>query len=397
MATFLVVLRHLGGMSPFVSDIRQTIVPGRDTRDGPLPPLLLAMTLVTGLVDAFSYLLLGHVFVANMTGNVVLLGFALVGAPGFSIAASLAALASFALGAVIGGRVGSLLGENRARLVSTAASIQAVFIATAVVLAALSRTPIPAGFRYSLIVVLAITMGIQNAAARKLAVSDLTTTVLTMTITGRWSWFQGRSPSHRRCRDARRCCHRCGTRPQRTRRLSPRHRTDRDSRRRHSESDACQVERTLAPRRAFRVRSRAPLMWVRPGGERAMVLAESPHAEWPLSRPAHGSMSVSKYMIEASYTVDGVKGVLKEGGSGRRAAIEQLIAAAGGTVECFYFVFGEDDVIVVVDLPDNATMAAVSLGVSAAGGASTSVRVLLTPEEIDTAARNTIQYRAPGR
>jgi uncharacterized protein with GYD domain len=108
-------------------------------------------------------------------------------------------------------------------------------------------------------------------------------------------------------------------------------------------------------------------------------------------------MSVAKYMIEASYTVDGVKGVLKEGGSGRRAAIEQLITAAGGTVECFYFVFGEDDVIVVVDLPDNATMAAVSLGVSAAGGASTSVRVLLTPEEIDTAARNTIQYRAPGR
>ena len=67
-------------MSSFVSEIRQTIIPGRDTRDGPLPPLLVAMTLVTGLVDAFSYLLLGHVFVANMTGNVVLLGFALVGA-----------------------------------------------------------------------------------------------------------------------------------------------------------------------------------------------------------------------------------------------------------------------------------------------------------------------------
>jgi uncharacterized protein with GYD domain len=108
-------------------------------------------------------------------------------------------------------------------------------------------------------------------------------------------------------------------------------------------------------------------------------------------------MSVAKYLIEASYTVDGVQGVLKEGGSGRRAAIEQLITAAGGTVECFYFVFGEDDVIVVVDLPDNATMAAVSLAVSAAGGATSSVRVLLTPEEIDAAARKTIQYRAPGR
>jgi uncharacterized membrane protein YoaK (UPF0700 family) len=171
-------------MSSFVSEIRQTIIPGRDTRDGPLPPLLVAMTLVTGLVDAFSYLLLGHVFVANMTGNVVLLGFALVGAPGFSIAASLAALASFALGAVIGGRVGSLLSENRAHLFSTAASIQAVFIAAAAVLAAFSGAPIPGGFRYSLIVVLGITMGVQNAAARKLAVADLTTTVLTMTITG---------------------------------------------------------------------------------------------------------------------------------------------------------------------------------------------------------------------
>jgi uncharacterized protein with GYD domain len=106
---------------------------------------------------------------------------------------------------------------------------------------------------------------------------------------------------------------------------------------------------------------------------------------------------VSKYLIEASYTSDGVKGVLKEGGSGRRAAIEQLITAAGGRVESFYFVFGDDDVIVVVDMPDNATMAAVSLAVSAAGGATAAVRVLLTPEEIDTAAKKTIEYRAPGR
>ena len=106
---------------------------------------------------------------------------------------------------------------------------------------------------------------------------------------------------------------------------------------------------------------------------------------------------MSKYLIEASYTNEGVKGVLKEGGSGRRAAVEKLITAAGGTLEAFYFVFGDDDVIIVVDMPDNATMAAVSLGVSAAGGATTAVRVLLTPEEIDTAAKKTIDYRAPGR
>lgn len=106
---------------------------------------------------------------------------------------------------------------------------------------------------------------------------------------------------------------------------------------------------------------------------------------------------MSKYLIEASYTADGVKGLLKEGGSGRRAAVEQLITGAGGTVESCYFVFGEDDLIAVVDLPDNATMAAVSLSVSAAGGATTSVRVLLTPEEVDAAAKKTIQYRPPGR
>ncbi len=106
---------------------------------------------------------------------------------------------------------------------------------------------------------------------------------------------------------------------------------------------------------------------------------------------------MSKYLIEASYTTEGVKGVLKEGGSGRRAAIEQLITSAGGKLESFYFVFGDDDVVVVVDMPDNATMAAVSLAVSAAGGASTAVRVLLTPEEVDAAAKKTIDYRAPGR
>jgi uncharacterized membrane protein YoaK (UPF0700 family) len=149
-----------------------------------LPPLLVSMTLVTGLVDAFSYLVLGHVFVANMTGNVVLLGFALVGAPGFSIAASVAAVAAFGVGALVGGKIGSRFARDRGQLFSIAASIQAVFLASGVVLAALGGTPVTNGFRYSVIVVLAIAMGIQNAGARKLAVPDLTTTVLTMTITG---------------------------------------------------------------------------------------------------------------------------------------------------------------------------------------------------------------------
>ena len=171
-------------MSTFLAEVRETLIPERNSKHGPLPQLLLAMTLLTGLVDAFSFLVLGHVFVANMTGNVVFLGFALVGVPGFSIVASVVALASFWCGALVGGKVGLRLGEHRGRLLSTAASIQVVFLAASVVLAALSRNSMTTGFRYPLIVVLGIAMGIQNATARKLAVPDMTTTVLTLTITG---------------------------------------------------------------------------------------------------------------------------------------------------------------------------------------------------------------------
>ena len=171
-------------MNAFLTDIRQTIAPDRDGPYGPLPPLLLAMTVVTGLVDAFSYLVLGHVFVANMTGNVVFLAFALIGARGFSIPASCAALASFGVGAVVGGGVGARLSHHRAHLLSACTTIQTVFLATSVVLAAMAGDTVTAGFRYGLIVVLGVSMGIQNAAARKLAVPDLTTTVLTQTITG---------------------------------------------------------------------------------------------------------------------------------------------------------------------------------------------------------------------
>src|ERR1700761_3891349 len=121
-----------------LADIRDTFRPDRTGRHGPLPPLLVSMTPVPGLVDAFSCLVLGHVFVANMTGNVVFLGFALAGAPGFSIAASLVALAAFAAGALLGGRLGARYREHRARLHSTAALAPAVFIAVAVILAAVS-------------------------------------------------------------------------------------------------------------------------------------------------------------------------------------------------------------------------------------------------------------------
>src|ERR1700684_620894 len=104
---------------------------------GPLPPILVSMTVVTGLVDAFSYLTLGHVFVANMTGNVVFLGFALAGAPGFSIAASAVAIVAFGCGALAGGGIGVRLGHHRGRLFTATVSVQSLLLATSVVLAAL--------------------------------------------------------------------------------------------------------------------------------------------------------------------------------------------------------------------------------------------------------------------
>jgi uncharacterized membrane protein YoaK (UPF0700 family) len=169
----------------FFDGIRETIAPRPGGRHGPLPPLLLGLTVVTGLVDAFSYLVLGHVFVANMTGNVVFLAFALAGAHGFSIGASAVALVSFGVGARVGGRAVASLGQDRAHLLGVAVSFQAALVATAVIVAALSPQPVPGGFRYPLIIVLAVAMGIQNATVRHLGVPDLqTTNVLTTAITG---------------------------------------------------------------------------------------------------------------------------------------------------------------------------------------------------------------------
>ena len=160
-----------------------TVFAGEHGRDWPLPPFLLALTLVTGLIDAFSYLVLGHVFVANMTGNVVFLAFALAGAPGFSIAASLIALLAFVAGAAIGGRLGRALGTDRRRLLARTATVEASLFGAAA-LAAVASDPATEVVRDLLIVLLGLAMGMQNATARRLAVPDLTTTVLTLTITG---------------------------------------------------------------------------------------------------------------------------------------------------------------------------------------------------------------------
>jgi uncharacterized membrane protein YoaK (UPF0700 family) len=145
---------------------------------------MLALTVVTGLVDAFAYLRLGHVFVANMTGNVVFLGFSIAGASGLSAVASLVAIVSFLAGGLIGGRGALLLERGHHAFLRAAIAVKLVLVVAAAVLAGVAGSRIHGGDRYVLIVLLAIAMGIQNATARRLAVSDLTTTVLTLTLTG---------------------------------------------------------------------------------------------------------------------------------------------------------------------------------------------------------------------
>jgi uncharacterized membrane protein YoaK (UPF0700 family) len=155
-----------------------------EDRDGPLPLLLLILTFVTGLVDAISYLKLGHVFVANMTGNVVFLGFALAGAEGFSAPASLAAIAAFLVGALAGGRLGSSTGQHRGRFLAIALLVKILLVIGALAVTIIIASPDSQLVQYALIVLLALAMGVQNATARRLAVPDLTTTVLTLTLTG---------------------------------------------------------------------------------------------------------------------------------------------------------------------------------------------------------------------
>jgi uncharacterized protein with GYD domain len=106
---------------------------------------------------------------------------------------------------------------------------------------------------------------------------------------------------------------------------------------------------------------------------------------------------MGKFLITGSYSVQGAKGVLAEGGTARVKAVEQLLASVGGHVESFYFAFGGNDFYITVDAPDNAAVAAASLTAAAAGGADTQTIVLLTAEEVDAAAKLSPTYRAPGQ
>ncbi len=166
------------------TDVVETLSPRASAKEDGLPPLLVVLTVVTGVVDALAYLRLGHVFVANMTGNVVFLGFAAAGAGGLSVWGSLLAIACFLPGGIAAGRLASRLGDDRRRQLYAAATVELVLCSIAVAVAAVAGQNLGTGSRYALIAVLALAMGVQNATARRLAVADLTTTVLTLTLTG---------------------------------------------------------------------------------------------------------------------------------------------------------------------------------------------------------------------
>jgi len=102
-----------------------------------------------------------------------------------------------------------------------------------------------------------------------------------------------------------------------------------------------------------------------------------------------------KYLVQGSYTDQGLTGVLKQGGSKRRAAVEQLAKDMGGKLEAFYFAFGSDDFVIILDLPSNMDMAATAIVAQASGTVKSRITVLMTPEEIDQAVKRKVKFRPP--
>ena len=103
-----------------------------------------------------------------------------------------------------------------------------------------------------------------------------------------------------------------------------------------------------------------------------------------------------KYLIQASYTAEGLRGLLQEGGTKRRETVEGLVNGLGGSIEAFYYAFGDDDLIAIFDLPDSATATALALTINASGSVKYKTVVLQTPEEVDEAVQKTVNYRQPG-
>jgi uncharacterized membrane protein YoaK (UPF0700 family) len=158
--------------------------PGAGVVADRLPHALLALTWVTGMIDAVSYLGLGRVFTANTTGNVVLLGFGFAAAAGLPVVAPLVSMGAFVVGAAAGGRLAAQVGERRRRHFGIALGAETALLAIATIVVAATTVHPRSGPAYLAIGILALAMGIRNATVRKLAVPDLMTTVLTMTITG---------------------------------------------------------------------------------------------------------------------------------------------------------------------------------------------------------------------
>jgi uncharacterized membrane protein YoaK (UPF0700 family) len=169
-------------MRTTLTEAWHTLAPPAGDRHGPLSPLLLVLTVVSGLIDAFSYLALGQVFVVNMTGNVVFLALAVAGAKGFTAAAHLVAIAAFALGAVVSGRLVGRVGDRRGRMLAVTTAGEAVLVAAAWAVVVGVADPGSGAARYVVILLLGTTGGLQTGTARRLAVPDLITTVLTRTI-----------------------------------------------------------------------------------------------------------------------------------------------------------------------------------------------------------------------
>lgn len=104
-----------------------------------------------------------------------------------------------------------------------------------------------------------------------------------------------------------------------------------------------------------------------------------------------------KYLVYGAYTGEGLKGVLKEGGSGRRDAVAQVIRGLGGTLEGFYYAFGDNDFYIVVEAPDNASVVAATMAANVSGAINAKTVALITPEEVDEAAKKTVNFRPPGQ
>jgi uncharacterized membrane protein YoaK (UPF0700 family) len=167
--------------APPLAGLRRALL---DELHGPLPALLLSLTVLAGVVDAASILRLGHVFVATMTGNLVFLGLAAAGAKGFAVLTPALALAGSVVGVLVGSRVCSAAGSHRGVALRNVLAVKLCFAGTVTLLAILTGPHLPTGIRDTMVVLLAISMGAQLATIRYLRVPDLLTVVLTFTITG---------------------------------------------------------------------------------------------------------------------------------------------------------------------------------------------------------------------